>query len=118
MQIYHHDIGYFLVFDRLLIKSAIISMIIAPSPTGMIVYKYPIAWIFELPITAIKAVAPPGGWRVFVACMAAIAVATASAAANHGVSGKNRYAVTPMMAEIIWPPTKFLGCANGLLTAP
>ena len=34
-------------------------------------------------MTAIKAVAPPGGCRVLVACIMAMAVATATAAANH-----------------------------------
>ena len=59
-------------------------MIKTPTPMGISTYKKPRSWILSLPITAIKAVAPPGGCRVFVACIAAIAVATAKAVANQG----------------------------------
>ncbi len=84
-------------------------MIRTPSPTGTIAYRYPSAWILSLPMTAINAVAPPGGWSVFVACIAAIAVATARGEASHRWFGNNFYAATPMIAEMIWPPTRFLG---------
>ena len=46
------------------------------------------------PVTAINAVAPPGGCNVFVICMATIASATAKAEANQSVSGKSLAVVT------------------------
>ena len=56
------------------------SMTAAPAATGRSTYRNPRAWIFELPMTAIRAVAPPGGCSVLVTCMAAIAVPTANGA--------------------------------------
>ena len=64
---------------------------------------------FADPMTAINEVAPPGGWVVFVNCMARIAKDTASGAASKESGPKNEKVLTPTNAEIICPPNKFLG---------
>lgn len=74
--------------------------------------------MFSVPIMAISAVAPPGGCKVFVNCMAIMDVDTAKGAASQIISGINLAIVTPIIAEIICPPITFLGCANGLCMAP
>lgn len=59
------SVGYFL-WDVMLLKiSATIKRINTPVNTGNKTYRYPNALIFSDPITAINAVAPPGGCRVF-----------------------------------------------------
>src|SRR3989344_2310724 len=67
-------------------------------------------------MTIASAVAPPGGCREFVRCMAKIAVATATAAATSGL-GMSRKQVTPISDEIKWLPTKGQGCAIGVCGA-
>ena len=37
-----------------------------PGPVGANTYKYSSAWVWSPPVTASSAVAPPGGWAVFV----------------------------------------------------
>ena len=49
-------------------------MQMAPAAQGRSTYQYPRLWIPGPPMTAIRAVAPPGGCRVCVACMRAMAV--------------------------------------------
>ena len=46
-------------------------MQMAPAAQGKTTYQYPSLWMPGPPITAIRAVAPPGGCRVWVACMRA-----------------------------------------------
>jgi len=48
----------------------------------------------------------------------AFAVETATADANQGEASSHWNAVTSTIAERIGPPSKFLGCAQGLRTAP
>jgi hypothetical protein len=67
---------------------------------------------------AIRDVAPPGGWSVFVTCIKTIESETDKAEASHNSPGMKRCIVTPIMAEIRCPPIKFLGCASGLLVIP
>ena len=55
------SVGYFLCVAMLLNIKATINRIIVPDKTGDKTYKYPNVFIFSAPITAIKAVAPPGG---------------------------------------------------------
>lgn len=45
--------------------------------------------MFSVPITAIKALAPPGGCKVLVICITTIEVATAIGAATQIRSGTN-----------------------------
>ena len=92
--------GYLRFFGMLLIQSATTNIINAPSPTGMIAYKYPKLWILLLPITAIKAVAPPGGCNVLVKCIIAIAVATAREEVSH--IGVNR-SLIPSHFQVLFP---------------
>lgn len=89
-----------------------------PEKTGISTYKYPNEDILVPPITAIRAVAPPGGCSVLVTCIATIDIATANGAVNQIISGKNLATVTPIIADTTCPPTKFLGCAKGLCMAP
>ena len=70
------------------------------------------------PVTAIKAVAPPGGWSVLVICIKTMDKETANGAEIHKISGINFWIVTPIIAETKCPPTKFRGCANGLWMTP
>lgn len=74
--------------------------------------------IFVPLLTAISAVAPPGGCSVRVTCMPTIDDATASGAVNQIMSGKTCATVTPAIAETTWPPIKLRGCAKGLWIAP
>ena len=62
--------------------------IITPVKTGKTTYKYPNAFIFAEPVTAIKAVAPPGGCKVFVCCIAITESDTAKGAVSQTMSGK------------------------------
>ncbi len=50
-----------LLLGMLLTKMAMTNKINAPLATGTRTYKKPKWWISSLPITAISAVAPPGG---------------------------------------------------------
>lgn len=70
------------------------------------------------PVTAINAVAPPGGWSVLVICIITTDKATATAEASQIVSGKTFAAVTPTKAEMTCPPIRFRGCAKGLWMTP
>ena len=88
---------------------AIKSKIKHPVKTGDSTYQNPIVLIFSVPITAIRAVAPPGGCRVLVICIKTMEKATAKGAASQSVSGKILYIATPTIAEIKCPPTKFRG---------
>jgi aspartate carbamoyltransferase regulatory subunit len=74
----------------------------------------PISHVFisSEPVTAIKAVAPPGD--VFVNCIKTIEIETDKDAVNHMISGTNVATVTSTIAEMTWPPTKFRGWARGL----
>ena len=58
-----------------------------PERTGEITYQYPNSGIFPVELTAISAVAPPGGWRVLVYCINTMDKATAKGADNHMISG-------------------------------
>ena len=66
-------------------------------------------------MTAIRAVAPPGGWSDRVHCMATIASATAMVAAISGCEGSKFATVTPTNADSVWPMSRFLGCDNDAL---
>ena len=61
---------------------ATIKRINAPLKTGENTYQYPKSRIAGEPVTAIKAVAPPGGCKVLVICINTIAEATATAEAD------------------------------------
>jgi len=69
-------------------------------------------------ITAISAIAPPGGCTVSVNCIAAMLVDTANAAAvarsKWFIDRRHRH---PIRAESKFPPIKFRGCASGELGA-
>src|SRR4051812_18131792 len=80
-------VGYFLFDVRLLKIRAVNSSIIEPARTGDKTYIYPSAFIFSEPITAIKAVAPPGGCRVLVICIHTMERETAKGAVNQITSG-------------------------------
>ncbi len=71
-----------------------------PTNTGEITYIYPKSFICFEAVTAIKAVAPPGGWRVLVICIQIIERETASGAEIQTISGTNLFTVTPIKAEI------------------
>lgn len=60
---------------------------------------YPNVFIFSLPIFAIKAVAPPGGWSVFVICIKTIERETANAEDSYNSLGINLCTVTPTIAQ-------------------
>jgi len=92
--------------------------IAAPDKTGLKTYQYPIEMILADPIFAIKAVAPPGGCSVFVICIETMETETAKAEDNQGSLGIILCTVTPTIAQIICPPSKFLGWAKGLLIIP
>lgn len=85
------------------------SSIKLPVRTGESTYQKPISFIFSVPITAIRAVAPPGGWSVLVICIKIIEKDTANGAASQIISGNTLCIATPAIAEIKWPPTKFRG---------
>ena len=72
---------------------------IVPVKTGDNTKKYPSDFIFSVPITAISAVAPPGGWSVRVVCITIMERATARGAVIQIISGKNLYTLTPIIAE-------------------
>ena len=65
------------------------------------------------PRTAVRAAAPPGGWRHRVKDIAAIANDTPTPVAMMG-SLIRLAASTPMMAEIVLPPMIDHGWASGL----
>ena len=89
-----------------------------PSVEGASTYSQPSACTSGEPITAIRAVAPPGGCSVRVACISAIAVDTASGAASQGVAGRRVQQATPTLADNACPPTTLRGWASGLRGAP
>ena len=93
-------------------------MIRAPTRTGHKTYMQPREWTLSPPMTAINAVAPPGGCNVRVKCMAAMANETANEPAMMGISPANMKTVTPTTAETTWPPTRFRGCENSAKGAP
>jgi hypothetical protein len=109
--------GYLLVPERLFKKSATRRSTVAPNPVGTRMYKKPKSWIFGPPMTAIRAVAPPGGWRVLVICMSAMEDATAKDAPSE-LQPKSLKHNTPTAAQIRCPPRRFLGCAKGDLGVP
>ena len=98
--------------------TAMISSINDPVATGINTYINPNSCIFSLPITAINAVAPPGGWSVRVSCMTIIEVATAKAEQNQMFPEKSLKAATPIIADNICPPIRFRGWDRGEFTAP
>ena len=60
-RVYLVVVGYFLSLDKLLNNSAMSSRMITPLNTGNNTYHHPKDLICSEPVTAIKAVAPPGG---------------------------------------------------------
>jgi hypothetical protein len=48
-----------------------------------------------------------------VNCIKTIEIETDKDAVNHMISGTNVATVTPTIAEMTWPPTKFRGWARG-----
>ena len=72
----------------------------------------------SLPITAINAVAPPGGCIDLVRCITTNASETAKEADKIGFEGNTSALLTPTAAEILCPSTKFLGCEYGLFGKP
>ena len=58
-----------------------------PDKTGETTYQYPSSGIFPVELTAINAVAPPGGCKVFVYCIKTIEKATAKGAEIQIISG-------------------------------
>src|SRR5688572_6730848 len=80
-------VGYFRFGVRLLNIKATASKIRQPVNTGESTKRNPRAFIFSEPITAINAVAPPGGCRVLVSCMATIEIETAKGAVSQMISG-------------------------------
>ncbi|MNJ96237.1 hypothetical protein D3C87_139580 [compost metagenome] len=89
-----------------------------PDSTGLNTYQYPIEEIFVPLLTAMSAVAPPGGCSVRVCCIQTIDNATAKGAVSQIISGRSCATVTPAIAETTWPPIKLRGCASGLCMAP
>ena len=67
-----------------------------------------------LGITAIKEVAPPGGWSVLVKFMKSIENDTAKGACNHikSLFPKHFLIATPINAEIMCPKRQFRGYAK------
>lgn len=78
---------------------ATIKRIKHPTKTGEITYQYPIFFNSTEPVTAIKAVAPPGGCKVLVICIKTIDNETAKGAAIHKISGMSFWMLTPIIAE-------------------
>ena len=74
-----------------------------PDNTGESKNKNPNECTLLVPITAIKAVAPPGGWVVRVSCIANMDKATAKAQHSHWQStpAKHLNKQMPMSAEIV-----------------
>ena len=91
---------------------------IQPDSTGLNTYQYPIAEIFVPLLTAMSAVAPPGGCKVRVYCIQTIDKATANGAVSQIMSGRSCATVTPAIAETTCPPIRLRGCASGLCIAP
>lgn len=60
-----------------------------PERTGERTYQYPNSGIFPVELTAISAVAPPGGCNVFVYCINTIENDTAKGAESQMISGTN-----------------------------
>ncbi len=73
----------------LLKTSATTNKIKQPDKTGLNTYQYPIAAIFVPLLTAISAVAPPGGCKVRVTCIRTIEEATANGAVSQIISGNS-----------------------------
>ena len=67
--------------------NAVKNKISTPVSTGDRTYQYPKFFIFSVPIIAIKAVAPPGGCKVFVICIKTIDKETANGADKYIVLG-------------------------------
>jgi len=70
-----------------------------PESTGLKTYQYPNEEILVPLLTAISAVAPPGGCNVRVCCMHTMDKATARGAVSQMISGSNCATVTPTIAE-------------------
>ena len=94
---------------NLFTKRATTNIIDAPNPTGHSTYQYPSLWIALPPITAISAVAPPGGCPVPVSCIAKMDKATASGHARILWSPRSKKTVTPMRADRQCPPIRLRG---------
>jgi hypothetical protein len=73
----------------LLKNKATNSRMIHPERTGEMTYQYPNSGIFPVELTAIKAVAPPGGCSVLVYCINTIEKATAKGAESQMICGTN-----------------------------
>src|SRR5690606_16575136 len=112
------SVGYFLLGVRLLKTRATRSSMAAPVKTGDNTNQYSIAFIFSDPITASSAVAPPGGCKVLLICIAMMDSATANGAVNQITGGQSLHMVTPTRADITCPPIRLRGCAIGLCILP
>lgn len=73
----------------------------APVAIGVSTNMYAISCICSLPITAMSAVAPPGGWSVRVRFINTNDKVTAMAAASDGFALNNSAQLTPTIAEKI-----------------
>src|SRR6266436_2320705 len=82
---YHQYSGYRRCRARLFTTSATSRSRHAPAPAGTRTYRYPSACSFGPPMTASRAVAPPGGWTVRVTNIATMAPETPNPAASQGV---------------------------------
>ena len=71
-----------------------------PDSTGINTYQYPIEEIFVPLLTAMSAVAPPGGCSVRVCCIQTMDRATAKGAVSQIISGRSCATVTPAIAEL------------------
>src|SRR6218665_241493 len=80
-------VGYLRCGVILFTISATANSIVTPDSTGDSTYRYPNDLIFSEPITAINAVAPPGGCRVLVNCMPIMDSETANGAVSQIISG-------------------------------
>jgi len=76
-------------------------------------------------VAAIMAVAPAGGWIVFVIVITTEAVAQAIAPASHlrlrkraSLVSNSLVMITPVIAEKVWPKKIARGCAKGASIAP
>ena len=94
-------------------------MIAAPDPIGIRTNINPRFYIVVLGITAIKEVALPGGWSVFVKFMKNMEIDTAKGACNHirSLFPKHFFIDTPTNAEIMWPKRQLRGYAKSEETA-
>ena len=91
---------------------AVPSMRAAPARQGTTAYQKPSCRICSPPVTAIRAVAPPGGCRVPLSSMTAMAVGTQRQMAQKG--GSHYAQAPPTRAERKWPPSRLRGRDKGL----